>query len=101
MNSNFNVNKENIDLLEKFKEEITNEIDKNILDLGEKKYMNDNNHKGTIILLGAILIISILNIGYSIFQMMDYGSRVNSGNERWHQVEEKITELEEEINNIK
>lgn len=101
MNSNFNVNKENIDLLEKFKEEITNEIDKNILDLGEKKNMNDNNHKSTIILLGAILIISILNIGYSIFQMMDYGNRVNSGNERWHQVEERIIKLEEEVNNIK
>lgn len=101
MNSNFNVNKENIDLLEKFKEEITNEIDKNILDLGEKKNMNDNNHKGTIILLGAILIISILNIGYSIFQMMDYSNRVNSGNERWHQVEERIIRLEEQINNVK
>ena len=37
----------------------------------------------------------IFEFGYTIFNYFDYEKRVESGNERWKQVEERIEEIEE------
>ena len=58
--------------------------------------MKDKNSK-IIALLIAILIISILNIGYTLLHIINYSTQKEAGNERWRQVEERIIEIEEKV----
>lgn len=58
--------------------------------------MEDKNSK-IIALLIAILIISILNIGYTLFHIINYNTQKEAGNERWRQVKERIIEIEEKV----
>lgn len=48
--------------------------------------------------LFIILIILLINFSIAIYEFIDYQKRVESGNERWRQVEERIEELESECN---
>lgn len=47
------------------------------------------------IILILVLIMLLFEFGYTIYSHFDYEKRVESGNERWHQVEERIKEIEE------
>ena len=48
------------------------------------------------VILILVLIMLIFELGYSIFSYIDYEKRVDSGNERWKQVEERIKDIEED-----
>ncbi len=47
------------------------------------------------IILFLVLLFLIFEFGYTIYSYIDYEQRVESGNERWKQVEERIKEIEE------
>ena len=55
----------------------------------------NNKEKVMPILLFLILIFLMFEFGYTIYSYIDYEKRVDSGNERWQQVEERIKEIEE------
>ena len=46
------------------------------------------------ILLFSVLFILLCNMFLAIYEYIDYQKRVNSGNERWKQVEARIEEIE-------
>ena len=46
------------------------------------------------ILLFSVLLILLSNMFLAIYEYIDYQKRVNSGNERWKQVEARIEEIE-------
>lgn len=46
------------------------------------------------IMLFIVLIFLIFEFGYTIYNHIDYQNRVDSGNERWKQVEERIKKIE-------
>lgn len=52
-----------------------------------------------IIMLVAIIILAF-DIAYSIVQEFDYEQRKESGNARWEQVENRITEIEDRLNTV-
>lgn len=47
------------------------------------------------IFLIIILILLLIEFGYTIFNYLDYEKRKDSGNERWRQVEDRIKNIEE------
>lgn len=46
------------------------------------------------ILLFAVLFILLINIFVVLYEYLDYQKRVDSGNARWEEVEERIKEIE-------
>lgn len=58
------------------------------------------NEQRIVILLIAILVVSMVNIGYELYHIINYQNRIIDGNERWHQVEEKMVEMEHRIDEI-
>ena len=42
-----------------------------------------------------LLILLLIEFGYTIFNYLDYEKRKDSGNERWRQVEDRIKNIEE------
>lgn len=58
--------------------------------------------KDKIIITGLIFVLVILAFNFveTIIQALDYEKRKNSGNERWFQVENRILQTEEKINNL-
>lgn len=46
------------------------------------------------VLLFVVLFILLCNMFLAIYEYLDYQKRVNSGNERWKQVETRIEEIE-------
>ena len=46
------------------------------------------------VLLFIVLFILLCNMFLAIYEFLDYQKRVNSGNERWKQVETRIEEIE-------
>ncbi len=46
------------------------------------------------ILLFMVLFILLFNMFLALYEYLDYQKRVDSGNERWKQVEERIQEIE-------
>ena len=46
------------------------------------------------VLLFVVLFILLCNMFLAIYEYLDYQKRVNSGNERWKQVEVRIEEIE-------
>lgn len=46
----------------------------------------------------AVLILLIINFSIALYEFFDYQKRVDSGNERWEQVEERIKKIEEMCN---
>lgn len=45
-------------------------------------------------LLFVVLFMLLSNMFLAIYEYLDYQKRVNSGNERWKQVETRIEEIE-------
>lgn len=50
--------------------------------------------------LVSILIFIVINIFSTIHTMSDYEQRKESGNDRWKQVENRILQTEEKVNNL-
>ena len=46
------------------------------------------------VLLFVVLFILLFNMFLALYEYLDYQKRVNSGNERWKQVEARIEEIE-------
>lgn len=68
------------------------------MDKKETKYKPD---KIFVVGLIIVLIILFINIIYSVYEFFDYQSRVQSGNDRWLQVEERIINIEKEVDSLK
>ena len=62
--------------------------------------MESKHEKNIVILLIALLVISFFNIGFTAYHMGNYDKQKESGNDRWHQVEERIIEVEERMTKI-
>ncbi len=54
-------------------------------------------HRKGIWLLTFILLVLIANFIYSLFMLIDYEQRKDSGNDRWKQVEERILRIENKV----
>lgn len=46
------------------------------------------------VLLFIVLFILLFNMFLALYEYLDYQKRVDSGNDRWKQVEERIKEIE-------
>lgn len=47
------------------------------------------------VILILVLLMLVFEFGYTIYEHFDYEQRVESGNERWKQVEERINQIED------
>ena len=56
--------------------------------------MENKKDKVIPIVFAAVLIILIIQLIYSILNYFDFQQRVEDGNDRWRQVEERIQEIE-------
>lgn len=58
--------------------------------------------KDKIVVAGLILVLIfiIINIFSTLNTMSDYEARKESGNERWKQVENRILQTEEKVNQL-
>lgn len=61
--------------------------------------MKRNNR--VIIALVLVLILLIFNFVTYFIELVDYQNRVESGNARWKQVEERIVNIENEVDILK
>ena len=59
--------------------------------------------KQKLIVVALILVIVFLicNFGFPVSELIDYNKRKTSGNARWNQVEERIRNIENDINILK
>lgn len=66
------------------------------------EYELSSKYKDRFIVITAItlLIFLALNIAFTMYYMVDYKSRKNSGNERWRQVEERIVTIENKVDDV-
>ncbi len=46
------------------------------------------------IMLFIVLAMLIFNLGFTLYEYLEFQERVQSGNNRWEQVEERIKEIE-------
>ena len=63
--------------------------------------MNDKKLKIIISLAIIVFILLLCNFIVSIRQEIDYNKRKESGNERWLQVESRILQIEEKVNEVR
>lgn len=63
--------------------------------------MNDKKLKIIISLAIIVFILLLCNFIVSIRQEIDYNKRKESGNERWLQVENRILQIEEKVNEVR
>lgn len=56
--------------------------------------MENKKDKVIPIVFVAVLLILIIQLIYSILNYFDFQQRVEDGNDRWRQVEERIQEIE-------
>lgn len=61
--------------------------------------MKKNNR--VIIALVLVLMLLIFNFVTYFWELVDYQNRVESGNARWKQVEERIVNIENEVDILK
>lgn len=62
--------------------------------------MESRESKNVIILLFALLVISLFNIGFTLYHVGNYDKQKAAGNSRWEQVEKRIIEVEERMERI-
>ena len=46
------------------------------------------------VMLFIVLAMLIFNLGFALYEYLEFQDRVNSGNDRWKQVEERIKKIE-------
>lgn len=63
--------------------------------------MNDKKLKIIISLAIIVFVLLLCNFIVSIRQEIDYNKRKESGNERWLQVENRILQIEEKVNEVR
>lgn len=63
----------------------------------ERLKMMDKIDKVTLILTSAIILLLIVNAVVNIGHAHEYDERVNAGNARWEQVEDRILTYEHKI----
>ena len=58
--------------------------------------------KDKVVVVGLVLVLIfiIVNIISTLHTMSDYEQRKESGNERWKQVENRILQTEDKVNNL-
>ena len=56
--------------------------------------MENKKDKVIPIVFASVLIILIIQLIYSVVNYFDFQQRVEDGNDRWRQVEERIQEIE-------
>ena len=56
--------------------------------------MENKKDKVIPIVFAAVLLILIIQLIYSVVNYFDFQQRVEDGNDRWRQVEERIQEIE-------
>lgn len=54
-----------------------------------------------IVALIVAIIFLLCSFGFSVAEQIDYNKRKASGNARWNQVEERIINIEKDLNNLK
>ena len=54
-----------------------------------------------VVALIKVIVFLICNFGFSVSELIDYNKRKTSGNARWNQVEERIRNIENDINILK
>lgn len=66
------------------------------------EYELSSKHKDKFVIAVSItlLIFLAINIAFTMYYMVDYESRKDSGNERWRQVEERIITIENKVENV-
>lgn len=66
------------------------------------EYELSSKHKDKFVVTVAItlLIFLAINIAFTMYYMVDYENRKDSGNERWKQVEERIITIENKVENV-
>ncbi len=62
--------------------------------------MNSKNIKIIITLAIIVFILLLGNLFVSVRQEIDYNRRKESGNDRWLQVENRILQIEEKVNEV-
>lgn len=62
--------------------------------------MNSKNIKIIITLAIIVFVLLLGNLFVSVRQEIDYNRRKESGNDRWLQVENRILQIEEEIDEV-
>lgn len=62
--------------------------------------MNKDKYVKMIALMIIVIIVLILGIVFTILHEMNYNKRVNTGNERWLQIENRIKDTEEKVQAI-
>ena len=62
--------------------------------------MNDKSTRRAIMVLIALLIAVVIDITMNVVHVMNYDSQKSAGNMRWQQVEERIIEIEQKVNEL-
>lgn len=62
--------------------------------------MDKNKYIKLIALMIIVIIVLLIDIAFTIFHEMNYNKRVNTGNERWLQIENRIKDTEEKVQAI-
>ena len=62
--------------------------------------MSNKNIKIIITLAIIVFVLLLGNLFVSVWQEIDYNRRKESGNDRWLQVENRILQIEEEIDEV-
>ena len=64
--------------------------------------MKELEKRDKVVVVGLIIVLLfiIINIISTVHTMYDYESRKKSGNERWLQVENRILQTEDKVNNL-
>mgnify|MGYP000056673437 FL=1 len=60
----------------------------------------DKNIRKIIILFITIIILLLFNVIYNILFIIDFSKQKENGNEKWHVVEERIVNVEKQIEEI-
>ena len=61
--------------------------------------MKDNTHKAIVVLM-LLLVAVIIDLTTNIVHIANYDNQKAAGNARWEQVEERIIDLEERIEEL-
>lgn len=60
----------------------------------------DKNIRKIIILFITTIILLIFNVIYNILFIIDFSKQKGNGNEKWHMVEERIVNVEKQVEEI-
>ena len=59
----------------------------------------EKKNSGEIVFIFLIVLL-IVDLAVNFYQMGSYYNQRDAGNERWHQVEERLVEMEDKIENF-